>query len=130
MSWNSFLSCLQRVNDISHDLVHSIRNSHNNPDSLAAQLGLITASKNFIPVSNNLLSFHHDFMWLENYTARKLSVFGVILFRIFPHSDWIRRETSVSLTIQSKCGKMQTRITRNTDTFYAVLLWLVSFSIL
>ena len=26
----------------------------------------------------------------------------------------------VSLRIQSKCGKMQTRITPNTDTFYAM----------
>ena len=26
----------------------------------------------------------------------------------------------VSLRIQSECGKMQTRITPNTDTFYAV----------
>ena len=27
---------------------------------------------------------------------------------------------SVSLCIQSKCGKIQTRITPNTDTFYSV----------
>ena len=42
-----------------------------------------------------------------------MSVFGVLLVRIFPHSDWIR--------IQSECGKMRTRITPNTDTFYAVI---------
>ena len=36
-------------------------------------------------------------------TAWKVSVFGVILVRIFPHSDWIRN-----------------RITPNTDPFYAV----------
>ena len=36
--------------------------------------------------------------------------FGVILVCIFPHSDWI-----------SECGKMRTRITPNTDTFYAVM---------
>ena len=83
MSWNSFLSCLQRVNDISHDLVHSIRNSHNNPDSLAAQLGLITASKNFIPVSNNLLSFHHDFMWLE-ITLRENCLYSELFCSAFP----------------------------------------------
>ena len=35
-----------------------------------------------------------------------MSVFGVILVRIFPHSDWIY---SVSLCIQSKCGKIRTR---------------------
>ena len=28
-----------------------------------------------------------------DYTAWKVSVFGVILVRIFPHSDWIRRDT-------------------------------------
>ena len=40
----------------------------------------------------------------------------VIPVRIFPHSDWIW----VSLRIQSKCGKMRTRITLNMDTFRAV----------
>ena len=30
------------------------------------------------------------------------------------------KDKSVSLGIQSKCGKMRTRITPNTDTFYAV----------
>ena len=29
---------------------------------------------------------------------------------------------SVSLRIQSECGKMQARITANTDTFYAVTI--------
>ena len=46
-------------------------------------------------------------------------VFGVILVCIFPHLDWILRY-SVSLRIQSECGKMRTRITPNTDTFHAV----------
>ena len=32
-------------------------------------------------------------------------------------------EYAVSLRIQSECGKMQTRITPNTDTFYAVSLF-------
>ena len=50
-------------------------------------------------------------------TAEKVSVFRVILVRIFPHSDWIRRDT---LRIQSECGKIQTIIIPNTDTFYAV----------
>ena len=31
-----------------------------------------------------------------------------------------RTEYSVSLRIQSECGKIRTRITPNTDTFYAV----------
>ena len=53
-------------------------------------------------------------------TAWKVSVFGFILVRIFLHSDWIRRDTQY-LRIQSECGKMSTRITPNTDIFYAVM---------
>ena len=49
-----------------------------------------------------------------------MSVFGVILVRIFPDSDWKQR---VSLRIQSECGKMPTRVTPNTDTFHAVYVW-------
>ena len=49
-------------------------------------------------------------------TAWKVSVFGVFLVRIFPHSDWIRRDT-VSLRIQSDCGKIRTRIP------YSVRMW-------
>ena len=45
-----------------------------------------------------------------------MPLFGVILVRIFPHSDWC---------IQSECGKMRTRITPNTDTFYAVNIYAV-----
>ena len=40
-------------------------------------------------------------------TAQKVSVFGVILVRIFPHSDWIRRDTeylSVFGPNAEKCG--------------------------
>ena len=44
-----------------------------------------------------------------NQSWENSSVFGVILIRIFPHSDWIRRDTEY-LRIQSECGKMQTRI--------------------
>ena len=40
--------------------------------------------------------------------------------RIFPHSDWKRREY-ISLRVQSKCGKIMTRKNPNTDTFYTLL---------
>ena len=43
-----------------------------------------------------------------------MSVFGVFLVRIFPHLDWIRRDT--------KCGKIRTRKTPNTGTFHVVSL--------
>ena len=46
----------------------------------------------------------------KHYTVWKVSVFGVFLVRIFPHSDWIRRDTE-------RYGK-----TPNTDTFHAVSL--------
>ena len=92
------------------------------------------------------------------YTAWKMPVFGKFVVRNFPHSDWIRRDTpylymknvriwkisgpyfpafglnterySVSLRIQSECGKTQTRKTSNRDTFNAVideLNWIESF---
>ena len=48
-----------------------------------------------------------------------MPVFRVILAHIFPHLDWIQRDRE-SLRIQSECGKMRTRITPNTNTFYAV----------
>ena len=38
----------------------------------------------------------------------------------FPALGLNTERYSVSLRIQSKCGKMRTRITLNTDTFYAV----------
>ena len=44
-------------------------------------------------------------------TALKVSVFGVFLIRIFPHSDWIWRDTD---------GKIWNRKTLNTDIVHAV----------
>ena len=45
--------------------------------------------------------------------------------RIFPNSDWIRRNTeylSYSVRMRQSAGKMRTRISPNTDSFYAVLV--------
>ena len=42
-----------------------------------------------------------------------MSVLGVILFRIFPHSGWIRRDTQYSVRMQENAD--------HTDTFYAVI---------
>ena len=55
---------------------------------------------------------------LSLFSAWKVSVLGVILAHIFLHLGWIRSDTC----IHSKCGKMRTRITPNTDTFYAVIV--------
>ena len=49
-----------------------------------------------------------------------MSVFGVILVRIFPALGLNAGRYGVSLRIQSECGKMRIRITPNTGTFYAV----------
>ena len=39
---------------------------------------------------------------------------------IFPHSDWIQRDSPYSVQMRENPGKMQTRITPNTDSFYTV----------
>ena len=64
---------------------------------------------------------------LQFCTAWEMSVFGVILFHIFPHSDWIQKDAPYLSVFSPKCGKMWTRITPNTDTFYAVkVCWTIS----
>ena len=40
----------------------------------------------------------------------------------FIHTDIHCVKRSISLRIQSECGKVRTRITPNTDTFYAVIV--------
>ena len=40
-----------------------------------------------------------------NFTAWKVSVFGVILARIFPHSDWLRRDTEYLSVFSPNAGK-------------------------
>ena len=57
---------------------------------------------------------------VKRHTAEKVPAFGVNLILNLPHSDWIQANTS--LRIQSKCGRMPTRI----DTFHAVTLSAVS----
>ena len=51
-----------------------------------------------------------------------MSVFGVILVHVFPAFPLIQTEYGEirSIRIQSERGKMRTRITLNTDTFYTV----------
>ena len=58
-----------------------------------------------------------------------MSVFGVILVRIFSDSVRMRENTDqnneVSIRIQSECWKIRIRITPNTDTFRAVYIIIV-----
>ena len=48
--------------------------------------------------------FFSIFLWKKT-TAWKVSVFGVFLVRIFPHSDWIRRDTEYLLVFSPNVGK-------------------------
>ena len=57
--------------------------------------------------------FNHNCLALN--TAWNVSVFSVFLVHIFPNSEY-----QVSLRIQSDYRKILTRITPNTDIFYAV----------
>ena len=57
------------------------------------------------------------------YTARKVSIFGAFLVRIFPHSDWIRRDTKY-LSVFSPKAEIRNKKNPNTDTFHAVI-WLL-----
>ena len=48
----------------------------------------------------------HDVRLLAvKYTAWKVSVFGDLLIRIFPHSDWIRRDTPYLSIFSPNAGK-------------------------
>ena len=51
-----------------------------------------------------------------------MSVFGVILVRHFPAFELNTKRYSVSLRIQSECGKIRTRKTPNTDTLHVVVI--------
>ena len=55
----------------------------------------------------------------KEYTASKVSLFEVILVRLFPHSDSIRRDTEQLSIFRPK---IRTRKVLNTDTSYAVIV--------
>ena len=58
-----------------------------------------------------------------DFTWEKESVFGLILVRIFSAFSRIRTEYGeIRSKMQENAGKMRTRITPNTDTFYAVFV--------
>ena len=64
---------------------------------------------------------HFSFVHVLHFTHGKKCPNSELFCSAFSriHSDWIRWDT-VYLRIQSKCGKMRTRVTPNTDTYYAV----------
>ena len=50
----------------------------------------------------------------------RVSVLGVFLVRIFPHSDWIRRNTEYLPVFSTNATQYGPKKTPNTDTFHAV----------
>ena len=63
------------------------------------------------------LLFYKSKYTLLIFIVWKVSVFGVTLVRIFPHSDCIRTDI-IFLCIQSGCEKIRTRRTTNTVSLF------------
>ena len=59
--------------------------------------------------------------WFKFYCVKKVSIWSYS-GPYFPAFRLNTERYSVSIRIQSEFGKIRTRITLNTDTFYAVLL--------
>ena len=55
-------------------------------------------------------------------TLREVSKYGVFLVRIFPHSDWIRRDTEYLSVFSPNAGKYRPEKTPYLDTFHAVIM--------
>ena len=71
---------------------------------------------------NVSIHFNVSIQKYKNYpiTAWKVSVVGVILVCIFPHSDWIRRDTPYLSVFSPNAGKYGPEKTPYLDTFHAV----------
>ena len=98
----------------------------------------------FTLLKNQSVSFQYECyfcitMWIDLmvslYTAWKVSTFGVFMVHIFSHFEPIQRY-SMSLRIQSECGKILTIKTRiifkTTDTFHALIMskynWVININ--
>ena len=66
-------------------------------------------SKSLTSAKNELDEIYEELLWMswisKYYTAWKASVFGVILVRISPHSDWIRKDTPYLSVFSPNAGK-------------------------
>ena len=58
-----------------------------------------------------------------------MSVFGIILVLIFPHSDWIRKDTPYLSVLTSNAGKCRPEYLR-IRTLFTQWKWLLIFNIL
>ena len=99
--------------DLKQSLVNSVRRKHFRISSTYL-VPKKNYSENFWKYQINirdtksvrdLFLVRDNYNWRNRFTAQKVSLFGVFLVRIFPHSDWIRRVRSIFifLYIDSKC---------------------------
>ena len=82
-----------------------------------------------VKVLGKLRNANYFNLFWDNHCIKNVriqSYSGPHFSRIFPHSDWLQRDTCIlrispcSVRMRENAGKMRTRITPNTDTFYAV----------
>ena len=67
---------------------------------------LLTLNIYFTPFSNvSIGNFEQEFWSKAEHEVQKVSVFGVILVLIYPHSDWIRRDTEYLSVFNPKAEK-------------------------
>ena len=72
------------------------------------------------PLRSSLLSkWFQWFLFISNHCVKSIHIRDFFLFRTFPHSDWIRKNSSY-LRIQSECGKIRTEKTPYLDTIHTV----------
>ena len=71
--------------------------------------------------------FRRRLPYMKRCTAWKVSKYGVFLVRIFPHSDWIRRDTSYCSVFSPNTGKYGPEKTPYLDPFHAVMIVVKNF---
>ena len=67
-----------------------------------------------------ILSFPHSLKYASPLALRHVSVLGIFLVRIFPHSDLIRSDKEYLSVFSPNAAKHGPEKTSNTDTYHAV----------
>ena len=91
-------------------------------DNRQILLLILSELKRFYWIHQKIYSFLMISGKTENNYAWKVSVLGVILVLIFPHSDWIRRDTRYLSVFSPNAGKYGPELTPNLSTFDAVFI--------
>ena len=94
-----------------------LRACHSLLDSLhkfPLRVSLVTVNKNPVFLTEIFI------FWAVTCTAWKVYIFGDFLVCIFPHSDWIRGDTSYLYVFSPNAGKYGPEKTPNTNNFHAV----------